>query len=211
MNKKYRVKQIIQVFDEIYKNAECTLDYNDPLELLISTQLAAQCTDARVNIVTASLFEKYKNVFDFANADLNELEQDIKSTGFYRNKAKNIKNTCRIIIEKYNGHVPDSLQELLTLPGVGRKTANLVLGDIYGIPGIVVDTHAKRLSNRIGLSSESDPKKIEFDLMDVVPKESWSKFCHQLVYHGRAVCKARKPECEVCGIRKYCDYGAKSD
>lgn len=207
MDKKKRVKEIIKVFNQTYNDAQCTLDYKDPLQLLISTQLAAQCTDARVNIVAKTLFKKYKSAQDFANADLKELEQDIKSTGFYHNKAKNIKETCRMIIDKYGGQVPDNMEDLLTLPGVGRKTANLVLGDVFGIPGIVVDTHAKRLSNRIGLTSNTDPKKIEFDLMEIVPKESWSKFCHQLVYHGRAVCMARKPECEKCGIIDYCDYG----
>ncbi|HHV28715.1 endonuclease III [Acetivibrio mesophilus] len=207
MDRRKRVKEIIKVFNQLYKDAQCTLDYEDPLQLLISTQLAAQCTDARVNIVAKTLFKKYKNAHDFANADLKELEQDIKPTGFYHNKAKNIKETCRIIIEKYGGQVPGNMEDLLTLPGVGRKTANLVLGDIFGIPGIVVDTHAKRLSNRIGLSSSSDPKKIEFELMEVVPEESWSVFCHQMVYHGRAVCKARKPECDKCEIIDFCDYG----
>ncbi len=207
MDKKSRVIEIIKVFDQLYSDADCTLDYKDPLQLLISTQLAAQCTDARVNIVTQLLYKKYKNVYDFAKADISELEQDIKSTGFYRNKARNIKETCKMIIEKFDGKVPDNLDDLLSLPGVGRKTANLVLGDVYGIPGIVVDTHAKRLSNRIGLSSNEDPTKIEFDLMEIVPKDNWSKFCHQLVYHGRAVCNARKPQCAECQILDYCDYG----
>lgn len=207
MDKKSRVIEIIKVFDQLYSDADCTLDYIDPLQLLISTQLAAQCTDARVNIVTQLLYKKYKDVYDFAKADISELEQDIKSTGFYRNKARNIKETCKMIIEKFDGKVPDNLEDLLSLPGVGRKTANLVLGDVFGIPGIVVDTHAKRLSNRIGLSSNEDPTKIEFDLMEIVPKENWSKFCHQLVYHGRAVCNARKPECAKCQILNYCDYG----
>ena len=197
----------MKVFNEIYNDAKCTLNFKDPLQLLVATQLAAQCTDARVNIVTETLFKKYKNARDFANADLKELEQDLKPTGLYRNKAKNIKEACRIIIDKFNGQVPDNLEDLLTLPGVGRKTANLVLGDIYGIPGIVVDTHAKRLSNRIGLSSSNDPVKVEYDLMAVVPKENWSTFCHQLVYHGRAVCTARKPKCDKCGIIEYCDFG----
>ncbi|MCX7747096.1 MAG: endonuclease III [Clostridia bacterium] len=204
--KKEQVLEIIKVFDTLYPDATCSLDYKDPLQLLISTQLAAQCTDARVNIVAQSLFSKYKNVHDFANADLKELEQDVKPTGFYHNKAKNIKNTCKMIIDEFGGKVPDNLEDLLKLPGVGRKTANLVLGDIFGVPGIVVDTHAKRLSGRIGLTKNSDPTKIEFDLMKVVPKEAWSKFCHQLVYHGRAVCNARKPACEQCEIRTWCDY-----
>ena len=206
MDKNQRVLEIIKIFDELYPGAECSLDYKDPLQLLISTQLAAQCTDARVNIVTQTLFEKYKNVYDFANADLAELEQDIKSTGFYHNKARNIKNCCRMIIDVFNGKVPGTLEDLLKLPGVGRKTANLVLGDIFDVPGVVVDTHAKRLSNRIGLTSNSDPKKIEFDLMDIVPEKDWGKFCHQLVYHGRAVCNARKPKCDVCKVSEHCSY-----
>lgn len=207
MNNKNRVIEIIKVFDEIYETADCTLDYKDALQLLVSTQLSAQCTDARVNVVSKELFMKYKNVYDFANSDLKELEQDIKSTGFYHNKAKNIKETSRLLIENFDGIVPDNLEDLLTLPGVGRKTANLVLAQIYGIPGIVVDTHAKRLSNRIGLSKSSNPVKIEFDLMKIVPEENWSRFCHQLVYHGRAVCNARKPDCNNCRIKDYCDYG----
>ncbi|NLD48326.1 MAG: endonuclease III [Clostridiaceae bacterium] len=207
MNNKNRVIEIIKIFDEIYKTADCTLDYKNALQLLVSTQLSAQCTDARVNVVSKELFMKYKSVYDFANSDLKELEQDIKSTGFYHNKAKNIKETSRLLIENFDGIVPDNLEDLLTLPGVGRKTANLVLAEIYGIPGIVVDTHAKRLSNRIGLSNSSDPVKIEFDLMKIVPEENWSRFCHQLVYHGRAVCNARKPDCNNCRIKDYCDYG----
>lgn len=211
MDKKQRVLKIIEVFDQLYADAECSLEYRDPLQMLISTQLAAQCTDARVNIVTKTLFKKYKNVYDFAAADLHELEEEIKSTGFYHNKARNIINCCKMLIEKFEGKVPGNLDDLLKLPGVGRKTANLVLGDVFDIPGIVVDTHAKRLSNRIGLTVNEDPTKIEYDLMEVVPKEHWGKFCHQLVYHGRAVCSARKPECGVCGIRGYCDYGQKTE
>lgn len=207
MDKKERVLKIIKIFDELYTDADCSLEYRDPLQLLLATQLAAQCTDARVNIVTKTLFKKYKDVYDFANADLHELEQDIKSTGFYHNKAKNIINCCKMLIEKYNGEVPANMDDLLQLPGVGRKTANLVLGDIFKIPGIVVDTHAKRLSNRMGFTENDDPAKVEFDLMKVVPKESWNKFCHQLVYHGRAVCTARKANCDVCKVRPFCDYG----
>lgn len=207
MEKKERVKKIMQIFDNDYEDAKCTLDYKNPLQLLISTQLAAQCTDERVNIVTEKLYKKYKNAHDFANADLKELENDIRSTGFFRNKAKNIKETCRILIEKHNGEVPDNLEDLLKLPGVGRKTANVVLGNAFAIPGIVVDTHAKRLSNRIGLSCNTDPEKIGFDLMKIVPKESWTKFSHQLVFHGRSVCKARKPDCKNCNILEYCNFG----
>lgn len=211
MDKRKDVIEIIKSFDKLYPEAECSLDYKDPLQLVISTQLAAQCTDARVNIVTQTLFKKYKDVYDFANADLKELEQDIKSTGFYHNKAKNIKNCCRMLIDEFGGKVPNNMDDMLKLPGIGRKTANLVLGDIFGIPGIVVDTHAKRLANRIGLTKNSDPAKIEFDLMKQVPKEYWGRFCHQLVYHGRAVCNARKPKCDVCAIGQYCDYGKKTE
>jgi endonuclease III len=212
MTKKEKVKAIMEIFNEAYPDAACSLDYVDPLQLMVSTQLSAQCTDARVNIVTGSLFKKYCNVNDFANADLKEMEEDIKSTGFYHNKAKNIINACKMIISDFNGKVPSNMDDLLKLPGVGRKTANLVLGDAFGIPGVVVDTHAKRLSKRIGLTENEDPEKVEFDLMKVIPKENWAMFSHQLVYHGRAVCNARKPICEECKIRNYCDYiGSKKE
>lgn len=207
MKKKDRVQHIINELDGLYPIAECSLTYQDPLQLLIATQLSAQCTDARVNIVTKDLFVKYKTVQDFAEAVIEELEEDIRSTGFYKNKARNIIACCRKIISDFKGVVPDSMDKLLTLPGVGRKTANLVLGDIYGIPGIVVDTHAKRLSNRLGLTKEHDPVKIEFDLMKIIPKNIWSRFSHQLVLHGRAICKARKPDCELCTLREYCFFG----
>lgn len=203
-----KIIKIIGVFDRLYPNAECSLEYRTPLQLLISTQLAAQCTDARVNIVAKSLYNKYKTAEDFANAASEELEADIKSTGFYRNKSKNIIACCKILVEKYNGRIPDKMEELLELPGVGRKTANLVLYEIYGIQGIVVDTHAKRLSNRIGLSKNDDPEKIEYDLQKIVPEPRWADFCHELVFHGREVCKARKPECQNCEIRQFCKYYA---
>ena len=209
-NYKYlRVSGVIEIFNRIYPQAVCSLEYKDPLQLLISTQLSAQCTDARVNIVSKSLFAKYKNVYDFAGADLCTLEQYIRSTGFFHNKAKNIIGCCKMVVDKFNSKVPDSMEDMLCLPGVGRKTANLVLGDIYGIPGIVVDTHVKRLSKRIGLSENDDPQKVEFDLMECIPKEYWGKFCHQMVYHGRAVCNARKPKCIECKILEYCNYGQK--
>ncbi len=206
MNKKERVIEILKIFDELYPEAECSLEYKDPLQLLISTQLAAQCTDARVNIVTKDLYKKYRSAEDFANAEQSELEQDIKSTGFYRNKAKNIIACCQLLVEKYDGKIPDNMEEMLQLPGVGRKTANLVLYEVYGIPGVVVDTHAKRLSNRIGLTKNQEPEKIEYDLQKIVPKERWADFCHKLVYHGREVCNARKPDCENCRINSLCDY-----
>lgn len=209
--KKLREKanEVIAIFEKDYPDAVCSLDYENPLQLLIATILAAQCTDKRVNIVTKDLFEKYKNVEDFANADIEELEQDIKSTGFYRNKAKNIKMCCQDIMGRFGGMVPQTIEELTSLAGVGRKTANVVLGSYFGIPGVVIDTHAKRLSNRIGLTKNEDPVKIEYDLMEILPKESWSKFCHQLVYHGREVCKSQKPQCERCNILEYCNYGTK--
>ncbi len=206
MNKKQRVVEVLKVLDELYPNAECSLEYDNPLQLLISTQLAAQCTDARVNMVAKDLYKKYRTAEDFANADLSELEQDIRSTGFYRNKAKNIIACCKQLVEKYDGKIPDNMEELLQLPGVGRKTANLVLYEIYGIQGVVVDTHAKRLSNHIGLTKNEDPEKIEYDLQKIVPKDRWADFCHRLVFHGREVCNARKPDCENCKINSLCDH-----
>ncbi len=206
MNKKEKVINILEIFDQLYPGAECSLEYETPLQLLISTQLAAQCTDARVNLVSKELYKKYRGVEDFANAELAELEQDIKPTGFYRNKAKNIIACCKQLLEKHQGKIPDNMEDLLKLPGVGRKTANLVLYEIYGIQGVVVDTHAKRLTNHIGLTKNQDPEKIEYDLQKIVPKERWADFCHKLVFHGRAVCNARKPDCENCKISSFCDY-----
>ncbi len=206
MNKKDKVINILEIFDQLYPDAECSLEYETPLQLLISTQLAAQCTDARVNLVSKELYKKYRAVEDFANADLAELEQDIKPTGFYRNKAKNIIACCKQLLEKHQGKIPDNMEDLLKLPGVGRKTANLVLYEIYDIQGVVVDTHAKRLTNHIGLTKNQDPEKIEYDLQKIVPKERWADFCHKLVFHGRAVCNARKPDCENCRINSFCDY-----
>lgn len=204
LKKSERAQGVMRIFDEIYPNVECTLNYSNPLEMLIATQLSAQCTDARVNIVTKDLFKKYKNVYDFAAADLEELEQDIKSTGFYKNKAKNIIACCKRLIEVYNGEVPDTMEDLLTLAGTGRKTANLVLGDIFKKPAVVVDTHCIRLSNKIGLTKNTDPVKIEFDLKKLIPPEKQLKLCHQFVNHGRVRCIARRPDCENCEIREYC-------
>lgn len=203
-SKKERAEKIYDVFKDIYGKGECTLDYKDPLQLLIATQLAAQCTDARVNLVTPALYKKYPDVYAFANADELELQNDIKSTGFFRNKAKNIIGCCRMLIKDFGGEVPQSMEELLKLPGVGRKTANLVLGDAFGIPGVVVDTHATRLSNRMGFTTSKDPYKIELDLMEIIPKENWGSFCHMLVHHGRAYCNARKPSCAECPISEFC-------
>ncbi len=202
--KKQRVLDIIKIFDNVYADADCTLEYKSALQLLIATQLAAQCTDARVNLVTPALFERYKTVQDFAEADFEELSGLIRSTGFFRNKTKNIIACCQKLIADFDGEVPQTMEELLTLPGVGRKTANLVLGDIFGIPGIVVDTHATRLANRMGFTVNKDPYKIEMDLLKIVPAEYQSHFCHQLVYHGREFCDARKPRCGECPIRELC-------
>lgn len=204
MKKQERAENVMRIFDEIYPKVKCTLNYSTPHEMLIATQMSAQCTDARVNIVTETLFKKYKTVEDFANADYEELCEDIKSTGFYKNKAKNIIACCKRLISEYNGQVPDTMEDLLTLAGTGRKTANLVLGDIFGKPAVVVDTHCIRLTNKIGLTKEEDPVKIEFELKKLIPPERQLRFCHQLVNHGRARCVARRPDCENCEIKEYC-------
>ena len=182
----------------------CYLNHENAWQLLFATILSAQCTDARVNIVTKDLFQKYKTVYDFASADLSELEQDIKSTGFYKNKAKNIIACAKRLIEVYDGKVPDTMDDLLTLAGTGRKTANLVLGDIFNKPAVVVDTHCIRLSTKIGLTKNTDPVKIEYDLKKLIPPERQLKLCHQFVNHGRLRCVARRPDCENCEIREYC-------
>jgi endonuclease III len=199
-----RVKKIWPVLKKTYPRAKIALEFVNPLELLIATILSAQCTDARVNIVTKDLFKKYKSPRDWAKADLAEIESDIRSTGFFRNKAVNIKGACTKIVEQYGGKVPGTMEELLTLPGVGRKTANCVLGDAFGIPGITCDTHVIRLSRRLGLSENSDPVKLEFDLAEIVPKKNWTEFSHLIITHGRNVCTARKPDCPNCPIAQYC-------
>lgn len=204
MKKIERAEKIREILDALYPEVKCTLNYSNPLEMLIATQLSAQCTDARVNIITEELFKKYTSVEDYANADLSELEEDIRSAGFYKNKAKNIIATSRRILEVYGGNVPDTMEDLLTLPGTGRKTANLVLGDIFKKPAVVVDTHCIRLSNRLGLVNEQDPQKIEFQLKKLLPPDYQLKFCHQLVNHGRLCCTARKPKCGECKLRDVC-------
>lgn len=204
MRKKDFVLRLKEIFDKEYPTACCSLDFKKPYELLIATQLAAQCTDARVNIVTEDLFKKYTSVEDFANADLSELENDIRSTGFYRNKAKNIIGCCKMLLSDFGGKVPDTMEELTRLPGTGRKTANIILGDIYGRPSVVVDTHCIRLSNRFGLTKNSDPYKIELDLKKIVPEDYQTRFCHTLVFHGRAYCNARSPKCDTCPVKEIC-------
>ena len=196
---------INQELAKTYPHAECALVHQDALQLLISTILSAQCTDERVNIVTKDLFKKYKSAKSFAEADLETLEQEIRSTGFYRNKAKSIKNACIAIVQNFKGKVPDTMEELLTLAGVARKTANVVLGNAYGKnEGVVVDTHVGRLSNRMGLTRQTDPKKIELDLMELIPREDWTIFAHRMIDHGRKVCAARKPKCGLCMLEKIC-------
>jgi endonuclease-3 len=199
-----RVRKILPTLKKTYPQAKIALKHSSPLELLISTILSAQCTDVRVNMVTKELFKKYTSAKDWAEADIGEIESDIKSTGFFRNKAANIKAACTKVVEEYDGEIPDTMDELLTLPGVGRKTANCVLGNAYGIPGVVCDTHVIRLSRRLGLSANSDPVKLEFDLAEIVPRKNWLLFSDLLIFHGRNICKARKPDCDRCPIAKYC-------
>jgi len=204
-----RVKDIIKILTKGIPDTKIALTFSSPLELLIATILSAQCTDVRVNEVTATLFKKYRSAKDYAQADLSELEQDIRPTGFYRNKAKSIQKCCQELVGRFGSEVPKTLEEMVTLPGVGRKTANVILGNAFGIPGIVVDTHVHRVSQRIGLTKKDDPVKIEFDLMEVVPKEEWTHFSNLLIWHGRRTCGARKPLCDSCAIRKLCDFGSR--
>lgn len=202
---KQRALKIIKAFKREYPDARCSLNHSTPLELLLATILSAQCTDERVNLVTAELFSKYRRAEDYYNVAQTELEEDIRSTGFFRNKAKAIQGACRIIKEKHGGSVPENLDELLALPGVARKTANVVLGNAFGITsGIVVDTHVSRVSQRLALSRETQPEKIEVDLMAVVPRQDWILFSHLLIAHGRKVCKARSPLCGECLVEKLC-------
>ncbi|MCE5334922.1 MAG: endonuclease III [Desulfobacteraceae bacterium] len=202
-----KIKSILNILDELYPDAECSLNYEHPLELLVATILSAQCTDERVNKVTPGLFKKYPSAAAYAEAPLEELEQDIRSTGFYHNKAAAIKGACTIMATQMGGKVPADLETLVSLPGIGRKTANVVLGNAFGIPGIVVDTHVARVSARLGLTRNKDRDKIEQDLMGLVPKEKWVKVCHQVIQLGRNICIARKPKCSVCPLRAICDYG----
>ena len=200
-----RTRKIIRLLKREYPEARCSLDHTSPLELLIATILSAQCTDERVNLVTAELFRKYRRPEDYASVAVGELEADIRSTGFFRNKARAIQGACRMILERYEGRVPQTLEELLELPGVARKTANVVLGNAFGITsGIVVDTHVARLSQRLGLSAHEQPEKIERDLMELVPRRDWIIFSHLLIAHGRRVCKARKPLCAECTVEPLC-------
>ena len=200
-----RVRKIIAGLKKAYPDAHCELNYSNPLELLIATILSAQCTDKRVNLVTADLFKKYRSAADYAAAPASELEQAIKTTGFFRNKTKSIKAAAQAIAEQYGGRVPRTMEELLTLGGVGRKTANVVLGNAFGVNvGVVVDTHVARLAQRLGLTREKDPEKIEQQLMELVPQDEWTLFSHWLIWHGRRCCNARTPDCHDCEIRALC-------
>jgi endonuclease-3 len=207
---KSRINKILEILRTTYPDVKTALHHRTPLEMLIATILSAQCTDERVNIVTQDLFKKLRTAKDFAEVPLADLEEMIRPTGFFRNKAKSIKGCCKGLVEKHGGKVPETMEDLVKLPGIGRKTANVILGSSFGIPGIVVDTHVKRLSQRIGLTKETDPVKIEFDLMALIPKKDWIDFSHQLIWHGRRLCTARKPKCPECPLLKLCDYGTKS-
>jgi endonuclease-3 len=204
---KPRVKKILSLLARDYPDARCALRFSNPLELLVATVLSAQCTDARVNQVTEVLFRKYRSAEDYAHAPLAQLETDIRSTGFYHNKARAIRSFCAALVRDHNSEVPRTMEALVALPGIGRKTANVVLAEAFGTPGITVDTHVKRLSQRLSLTSKTDPDKIEQDLMKLVPKEQWNGFSLRLIQHGRTVCKARSPRCHQCALLSWCPTG----
>ncbi len=206
MRKKEKMQVISDYLNKTYGETPCTLDFKNPFELLVSACLAAQCTDARVNMVTPALFAKYPTVQAFAEADVSDVEELIRSTGFFRNKAKNIVACANALVERFDGQVPDNMEDLLSLPGVGRKIANLILGDVFGKPCIVVDTHCMRITGLLGLTKHKDPAKIEMDLKKIVPAEYGGMFCHQLVEHGRNICIARRPKCGLCGMNTVCSY-----
>lgn len=205
LDPKERVRKTIELLEKQYPDAKTALNWANPLELLVATMLSAQTTDVQVNLVTQKLFKKYRKAEDYANADIKELEQDIHSTGFYHNKAKNLKACCQLLVAKFHSQVPKTMDELLELPGVARKTANIVLYNAYGIiVGIAVDTHVRRLSERLGLTLQKDQDKIEQDLMIIAPKENWMRLTDLLIFHGRQVCIAKKPKCELCVLNKIC-------
>jgi endonuclease III len=205
VERRARVEKILAGLDEMYPNVTCALEHDNPWQLLVATILSAQCTDKRVNIVTPGLFRKYPTIQDFANASQDEMAQDIRSTGFFNNKAKSVIGAARKILSDFGGEVPREIDKLLTVPGAARKTANVVLGTAFGITsGVVVDTHVQRISQRLDLTKESDPGKIEKDLMQVLPREKWILFSHQIIHHGRALCVARKPKCAECQLAPLC-------
>src|SRR5437867_497823 len=199
-----RARRIVRLLAKLYPDAKCALDHESPLQLLIATILSAQCTDVRVNLVTPALFARYRDATAFADAKQGDLEKAIASTGFFRNKASNIIACCRRIVEQHGGRVPGTMEELVQLPGVGRKTANVILGNAFDVPGITVDTHVLRLSRRMGLTQYTDPEKVERDLMALVPKKEWTTFSHRMIFHGRQVCHARKPKCDECILAQVC-------
>ena len=202
---KRQAGRVIRQLRRRYPDAKCSLDFQSPLELLVATILSAQCTDERVNLVTKDLFRKYRSAADYARARPAQLEEDIKSTGFYRNKAKSIRECCQTLLEQYDGQLPQDIDVLVRLPGIGRKTANVVLGTAFGIAsGIVVDTHVARVTRRLGLTQEKDAVKIERDLMDEIPEKEWTRFSHQMIHHGRRICAARKPKCGECPMASFC-------
>lgn len=203
---KERALEVVQRLEAEYPDATCSLDYTNPVQLMVSTILAAQCTDERVNIVTKSLFKQHKNAKDFANAPEGELEEAVRTCGFYRQKAKSIREACRDLVEKHGGKVPGSMEELVKLRGVGRKTANVLMAECFEPVGVIVDTHCKRLSNRLGFTTKSDPDKIEQDIMKLLPREHWRMYSHCMVFHGRAVCNARSPRCSQCVVRDLCPF-----
>jgi endonuclease-3 len=202
-----KITPILAQLARHYPEAHCTLGFTNPLELAVATVLSAQCTDERVNRITPALFKKYPTAAYYAAAPLAELEKDIYTSGFYHQKAKSLKAICQALVEHHGGQVPGSLEELVKLPGVGRKTANVILGNSFGIPGIVVDTHVTRVAQRLGLTRQKDPVKIEFDLMPLIPRDRWVQFSHQLIFHGRQICTAKNPRCPVCPLLPFCDYG----
>lgn len=206
MELKERVIKVLDLLEEHYGPTKCYLTHENAWQLLIATILSAQCTDERVNMVTKELFKKYTSVKDFAEADQAELEQDIRSTGFFRNKAANIIGCCQMLLSEYSGEVPSDIDKLIKLPGVGRKTANVVRGNIYGIPSIVVDTHVRRVSNLLGFTDSQDPVKIEFELMELLPEKNWIAYNTQIIAHGRKICIARRPKCEICFLAGLCDH-----
>jgi endonuclease III len=207
MTERDKIVFILPLLEQYYPQAHCTLDFSNPLELLVATVLSAQCTDVRVNHVTPAIFKRYKTAAAYAHAPLSDLENAIHATGFFRQKAKSIQQICQVLEEKYGGRVPASLDDLVKLPGIGRKTANVILGNAFGIPGITVDTHVGRVAARLGLTRQKDPVKIEFDLMALVPQGQWTRFSHQMIGHGREICQAKKPRCPDCPLLPYCDYG----
>jgi endonuclease-3 len=204
MDKKGRAKEFVKFLETRYADAECSLLHENPFQLITATILSAQCTDARVNIVTRTLFKKYPDPAALASANLEELCEDVKPTGFFRNKAKSLKGMAQMLLDKHNGEVPDTMEDLIVLPGVGRKTANVILGNCFGKPAIVVDTHVKRISNRLGLTKNSDPDKIEQDLYKLIPAEKGSDWSHQVILFGREICMARSPKCSECPINSFC-------